>query len=216
MTCYLFAAGDYAGTASPRPSPDAFIIAVDGGFNQLALWGLRPHLAVGDFDSLGRIPQGVPVIRHPPEKNDTDLLLAVKEGLARGCVRFLIYGGLGGRLDHTIGNLHILSWLARQGYPAFLLGGNTAAAMIEDGCLTFSPAHRGTLSVLAWGGDARGVDLVGLRYPLSAATLTCDYPLGVSNEFLGKQAEARVERGTLLALWTQPELLPDWQANKKK
>lgn len=213
MDCYLFCAGDYAGTPKPAIPPDALIIAVDGGYTQLTRWGIRPHLALGDFDSLGYIPQDVPIIRHPPEKDDTDLLLAVREGLSRHSHRFLIYGGLGGRLDHTLGNIHILAYLARRAHPAYLLGGQTAVAVIEDGQLTFPPAHTGTLTVLAWGGDAAGVDLTGLRYPLHNAPMTCDYPLGVSNEFLGVEATVRVARGALLVIWRQPELLPEWRHN---
>lgn len=100
-TCCIFGAGDYG--AMPRPELDGrcFLIAADGGYGQLKQWGMSPHLAVGDFDSLGRVPEDVEVVRHPVRKDDTDMMLAVQEGLARGCGRFLIYGGLGGRLDHT-------------------------------------------------------------------------------------------------------------------
>ncbi len=208
QTCYLFGAGDYGGMPRPELAPDALVIAVDGGFAQLARWGFAPGLAVGDFDSLGRVPAGVPVVRHPAEKDDTDMLLAIREGLARGCGRFLIYGGLGARLDHTVGNLHILAFLARQGRAGFLLGEGTAVTAVCDGALAFSPQHMGTLSVFAWGGAARGVTLTGLRYPLEGAELSCDFPLGVSNEFLGKKAAVRVAQGTLLVMWTQPERLP--------
>ena len=112
-TCCIFGAGDYG--AMPRPELDGrcFLIAADGGYGQLKQWGMSPHLAVGDFDSLGRVPEDVEVVRHPVRKDDTDMMLAVQEGLARGCGRFLIYGGLGGRLDHTLANLHILAFLAR-------------------------------------------------------------------------------------------------------
>ncbi len=208
QTCYLFGAGDYGGMPRPELAPGALVIAVDGGFAQLARWGLAPALAVGDFDSLGRVPEGVPVVRHPAQKDDTDMLLAVREGLARGCERFFIYGGLGARLDHTVGNLQILAFLARQGRAGFLLGEGAAVTAVRNGALSFSPEHTGTLSVFAWGGAARGVDLTGLRYPLEDAELTCDFPLGVSNEFLGKEAVVRVAHGTLLLMWTQPDLFP--------
>lgn len=207
-TCCLFGAGDYGDMPRPELPPDALVLAVDGGFAQLAHWGLAPDLAVGDFDSLGRVPAGVPVIRHPAEKDDTDMLLAVREGLARGCERFFLYGGLGARLDHTVGNLHILAFLAGQGREGFLLGEGTAVTAVCGGALAFSPQHTGTLSVFAWGGAARGVTLAGVRYPLEDAELTCDFPLGVSNEFLGRQAVVRVRHGTLLAMWTQAELFP--------
>ncbi|MGN0968638.1 MAG: thiamine diphosphokinase, partial [Oscillospiraceae bacterium] len=123
------------------------------------------------------------------------------EGLKRGCTRFLLYGGLGGRLDHTLANLHILAFLARRGCPAFLLGEDAALTAVRNGTLTFGPEHTGTLSLFAWGGTAKGVTLTGLLYPLENAALTPEHPLGVSNEFLGQTARVSVAAGTLIALW---------------
>ena len=207
-TCYIFGAGDYGAQTCPAIAPDAFVIAADGGFDQLARWGLRPHLAVGDFDSLGRVPEGVDVVRHPPEKDDTDMMLAVREGLARGCRRFLLYGGLGGRLDHTLGNLQLLAWMARQGCAPFLIGPDAALSAVHSGALTFSPGHRGMLSLFAWGEKAEGVTLTGLKYPLTDGVFTCDCPLGVSNEFLGQTAVVSVKHGTILAHWTPEDGAP--------
>ena len=211
-TCCIFGAGDYG--AMPRPELDGrcFLIAADGGYGQLKQWGMSPHLAVGDFDSLGRVPEDVEVVRHPVRKDDTDMMLAVQEGLARGCGRFLIYGGLGGRLDHTLANLHSLAFLARKHIPAFLLGPDAAITAVCNGTLSFPAGYRGTLSLFAWGGAAEDVTLSGLRYPLDRGVLVPDRPLGVSNEFLdGQAALVTAGRGTVLALWTpQPGLpLPD-------
>ena len=154
-TCCIFGAGDYG--AMPRPELDGrcFLIAADGGYGQLKQWGMSPHLAVGDFDSLGRVPEDVEVVRHPVRKDDTDMMLAVQEGLARGCGRFLIYGGLGGRLDHTLANLHILAFLARKHIPAFLLGPDAAITAVCNGTLSFPAGYRGTLSLFAWAGRRR-------------------------------------------------------------
>jgi thiamine pyrophosphokinase len=76
-----------------------------------------------------------------------------------------------------------------------------AVTAVHNGGLTFSPKHRGTLSLFAWGGLAQGVTLEGLHYPLQNETLTCDRPLGVSNEFQSVPARVQVQSGTLLALW---------------
>ena len=202
QTCRIFGAGDYGDlTLSAGELMGDLLIAADGGYAWLNAHGITPHLAVGDFDSLGHIPEDIPVLRHPPEKDDTDMMLAVGEGLTRGCTRFLIYGGLGGRLDHTLANLHVLDFLAREGCEAFLLGPNETVTAVRNGTLIFSPEHRGTLSVFPWGGPAHGVTLSGLRYPLENGTLTPHYPLGVSNEFLGETATVSVTDGTLLVLW---------------
>lgn len=183
----------------------ALIIAADGGLAHLERRGIAPDLTVGDFDSLGRVPEGSGVIRHPVEKDDTDTMLAIKTGLERGCRRFLLYGCLGGRLDHTYANLQSLLYLARRGAGGWLLGGGLAATVVRNGRLDFAPGHEGPVSVFCPDGGARGVDLTGLYYPLKDAILTSSFPLGVSNRFTGKAAAVSVREGSLLVLWEQAE-----------
>lgn len=199
--CYIFGAlkpGQVAFSERPR-----FIIAADGGLVHLEEQSIVPDLIVGDFDSLGRIPEGGNVLCHPVEKDDTDMMLAVREGLKRGCREFVLYGGLGGRLDHTVANLQTLVFLARQGASGWLLGEGLAAAVVRSGSLTFGAEHRGTVSVFCMGADARGVDLEGLYYPLRNAELTSGFPLGVSNQFTGVTARITVREGELLVIWEE-------------
>lgn len=193
----------------PGPLPpvpeNTLVIAADRGLVHLEKRGVVPHLIVGDFDSLGRIPQGEHIIRHPVEKDDTDMMLAVKTGLEQGCRRFLLYGGLGGRLDHTYSNLQTLVYLARHGASGWLLGQGMAVTALRNGRLDFAPGRDGSLSVFCPDGEARGVTLTGLYYPLHDAVLTSAFPLGVSNQFTGQAASVSVEDGTLLLMWEQPE-----------
>lgn len=193
----------------PGPLPpvpeNTLVIAADRGLVHLEKRGVVPHLIVGDFDSLGRIPQGEHIIRHPVEKDDTDMMLAVKTGLEQGCRRFLLYGGLGGRLDHTYSNLQTLVYLARHGASGWLLGQGMAVTALRNGRMDFAPGRDGSLSVFCPDGEARGVTLTGLYYPLHDAVLTSAFPLGVSNQFTGQAASVSVEDGTLLLMWEQPE-----------
>ena len=184
--------------------PDALVIAADGGLAHLERQGLAADLIVGDFDSLGWTPEGTNVIRHPVEKDDTDMMLAVKTGLSRGCRKFLLYGGLGGRLDHAYANLQTLVWLVRHEAQGWLLGDGMAATAIQNGHLDFAAGRRGTISVFCPDGEARGVDLTGLHYPLENAVLTSSFPLGVSNQFTGEAASVSVREGTLLVMWERP------------
>ena len=103
--CYIFGAGEQS-SCDIRLSGSDLVIAADGGFDYLKKLGLRADIVLGDFDSLSD-SQNLPedFIRYPKEKDDTDMMIAIKEGLARGYRTFRIYGGLGGRLDHTIANL---------------------------------------------------------------------------------------------------------------
>jgi len=180
---------------------DALVIAADGGLAHLERRGLRADLIVGDFDSLGRVPEGANVICHPVEKDDTDMMLAVRTGLERGCRKFLLYGGLGGRLDHAYANLQTLIWLTEHQAQGWLLGGGLAITAIRNGRLEFDAGRKGIISVFCPNGEARGVDLDGLYYPLRDAVLSSSFPLGVSNQFTGKPASVSVREGTLLIMW---------------
>lgn len=187
-----------------RPAPGDFVIAADGGYAALSKRGLRPDLLVGDFDSLPgsiQVEAGLPVLRHPPEKDDTDMALAVEAGMIRGFRVFHIYGGTGGRLDHTLANLQLLAALSRAGARGVLLSNGSAATAVTGAALSFDARNRGPLSVFAHGGDARGVTLVNLKYQLTNATLSCERPLGVSNAFIGARALVSVRAGTLIVWW---------------
>ena len=195
--------------------PDgAFVIAADAGLRSLRAAGVVPDLIVGDFDSLGEKPAGENIVYHQPEKDDTDTMLAVREGLARGYDRFLLYGGIGGRLDHTLANLQTLGFLCAHGARGYLVGEGSVVTAFRNGGLAFRQTQRGTVSVFALGADAEGVFERGLKYPLDNYTMTADFPIGVSNEFTGVPSEISVRRGTLLVLWSADRI--DFEAFEEK
>lgn len=199
----MIGAGEMDGVTLRIPQ-DALVIAADAGFLQLKKRGYRPEFVVGDFDSLGQEPEGEQIIRHSPEKDDTDMLLAAREALARGARNLVIYGGMGGRPDHEYANLQLLAFLATHGARGFLVGRGWVWTVIQSTSLDFDAAYRGTISVFAHGGAAEGVTLTGLRYPLKNYRLTCETPLGVSNEFTGRRAKVSVREGHLLLGWECP------------
>lgn len=198
--CYIVGAGDFTGR-DLAPRGEDFVIAADGGFKPLEELGVAPHLIVGDFDSLGYTPQGENVLAYQAEKDDTDMGLAVHLGWEQGYRRFRLYGGSGSRPDHFLANLQTLAGISRRGGEGLLVCPGFTVAAVTDGTLFFDSSHRGYVSVFCQGSEARGVTLEGLKYPLTEATLTCDVPLGVSNEFLGVPAKVTVKSGTLLVVW---------------
>lgn len=200
--CYLFGAMDPE-TVYFSTKNNQLIIAADGGLRHLEDRGIVPDYIVGDFDSLGRVPAGDNIIRHPVEKDDTDMLLAIKTGLDQGCRTFVLYGGLGGRIDHAYANYQALCYLAERGAFGWLLGGGNAVTALRNGTLRFPASCAGTVSVFCAGGRAAGVTLEGLYYPLHEATLTSAFPLGVSNQFTGVPAAVTVRDGTLLVMWQE-------------
>lgn len=207
--CYIAGAMPLEPALAPQPNEGDLVIAADGGYASLTKLGVTPHLVVGDFDSLGRVPEHPEVHRLPCEKDDTDTGYAIKTALARGYTRFVLLGGMGGRLDHTVANLQLLGYLAEQGAVGILAGKGQAATVVTNGSFTFPAACSGYCSVFCQSGTARGVTLEGLKYPLTDAQLTESFPIGVSNEFLGVPARVRVKDGALLLIWeTQGGLSP--------
>ncbi len=178
------------------------LIGVDGGSRHLRPLDVRPHLAVGDMDS---IPQdllqdyrqtGVELHLHPPKKDATDLELALELALARGATRISILGGTGGRLDHTLGNLFLLSRCLPAGVPARIMD-QEQCVHLTDQSLSISGAIGDTLSLLPATPEACGVSLSGLEYPLSDATLTFGTSWGMSNVFVETQATVTLRSGRL-------------------
>jgi thiamine pyrophosphokinase len=174
------------------------VIAVDAGYKNLK--GVKPDLVMGDFDSLGFIPNGENIITFPVAKDDTDTLLAVKEGLKRGYKTFVISGGLGGRLDHTMANIQTLAFLAERGARGYLVSENEFVTVIKDTSIEFDKEHSGNISVFALSDKAEGVTLEGLKYPLYNATLTPTFPIGVSNSFTEKTSKVTVKNGMILII----------------
>lgn len=205
-TCIIVCAGGFTGLIEPV-RPGDFLLAADGGLTHCKAYGLEPDGILGDFDSLGHIPEGAKVF--PVEKDDTDSMLAIRHGLRMGYKRFVLYGGLDGpRLDHTLANLQALVYLADHGAAGYLVGNTYIAAAVKNGTLRFSEKATGILSVFCPGADATGVCLTGLKYPLDGAVLTSGFPLGVSNHFLGQKAAVTVRDGTLLVLYDRENGFP--------
>ncbi len=194
--CVVFGAAPTS--VRPSVSSQDFVIAADGGKAQLG--GIVPHLVIGDFDSLGYVPEGEHVVRLPVRKADTDMLSALRAGLKAGCGRFVIYGGLGGRMDHSIANIQCLHWLATQGARGMLVGDEQSMLVLKGGdVLRFEAASTGILSVFSLEGAATVV-LENLDYPYEGV-LSCTYPMGVSNAFVGKEATISLKEGFLLCVF---------------
>lgn len=194
--CHIVGAGEMGG-ARIDVRPGDFLIAADGGYREVLAQGLKPDLAVGDFDSLGTVPENENVVQHPVMKDDTDMMLAVKLGFERGFDRFYIYGALGGRLDHTLANIQTLMYIANRGGQGWVIG-DCCVTAIHDSEARFKQCARGIISVFCLSGQARGVSIRGLLYPLENHTMESDVALGVSNEFTGRPSCVCVADGTLV------------------
>ena len=205
--CIIFCAAGFEELVQPIEKED-FVIAADGGLMHTEKLGIVPNEILGDFDSLGHVPEGANVF--PVEKDDTDAMLAVRRGLSLGYREFVLYGSLDGpRLDHTIANFQTLQFLADRGAVGYLAGTDYLVTVVQNGSIRFPAGCKGTISVFCMGKDAEDVTLEGLYYPLQHGTLTAGFPLGVSNHFTEEAAGITVRNGSILVLWDRENGFPE-------
>lgn len=183
-----------------RLSEDDFIVFCDSGLKHLEYLQVTPGLIVGDFDSHKNPNLDVETIVLPCEKDDTDTVYAVKEAIKRGFDEFLLIGVIGGRLDHTLGNVSILLHLESLSKKGKIIDDYSEMEIVskEPAFIDDSYAFFSLLNIT---GTAKGVTIRNAKYPLDNAEITCEYQYAVSNEVIsGKIAEVFVQNGKALLI----------------
>ncbi len=199
-TCYIFGSLDVSHFDFEINDED-LIIAADAGLKNTEKFNITPDYIVGDFDSLQYTPEGTNVIKHPVKKDETDTILAVNIAFEKGYKDFIIFGCLGGRLDQTFASIQTAAYIAEKGGSAVFIDNETHLTVIKDDKIQFTDDNKGLISVFACSGTASGVCEHNLLYELNNGDLTPDYPLGVSNEFIGKNATVSVKNGKICVIW---------------
>ena len=194
-------AGYYADRIPDRE--DAYIIALDGGYAHLTKRGITPDAVVGDFDSLGYIPdfEGATVL--PRVKDDTDSFWAAKHALWQGYRRFYLVGCAGGeRPEHTVANISLMLYLSRHGAAEVTMESeNNVYRVVSAPCKVEFKGERGNFSVFSLSDYTYGLTMRGFEYETDRITLCSDIPLGVSNSFAGEICTLEAEKGDLLLIW---------------
>ena len=204
--CIIMTAGDQHGIEKKDIGlrQGDCVICCDGGLRLAQRLHIRPDLIIGDFDSYtGELPEGVPVQRLKRDKDDTDSMTATKYALEQGYDSLLYVAATGGRLDHLLGNMQMLAYVAEHapGTPAEIVGAAERVWMLDDGgSLEIHAPAESTFSVLCHSDAAEGVHIHGARFELNGATLTNRFPLGVSNRIAGHCASISVEKGILFVI----------------
>ncbi len=209
--CIVIGAGDFSLPEINKNDED-LCIAVDGGYSYCKIMGLIPDIIIGDMDSVDedtsceiqaiRKEKPDKVIMLTPEKDDTDMLAALKLGMDKGYKDFTIYGAMGGRIEHTIANIQCLTYLKNNGCYAYIMDENVMMTVVKDEKINFNKSMEGFMSLFALGDQATGVTIKGMKYLLNQTTITNDYPIGISNEFIGAEGSVSVEKGMLLIVIT--------------
>ena len=218
-TCHIICHGDVSFYDLNIDLQDGDIcVAVDAGFYYCEPFGVDPDLIIGDMDSLkekGDWSDIEEIMEENPEiveilsteKDDTDTLAAIKAGFARGYRRFCLFGALGKRLDHTFANIQCLSYILNHGGKGYIIDGKMEITAIKNDTIRYAADSQGSLSVFSLGERAEGVYIKVMKYLLEDAVVTNDFPIGISNEFIGEEAEITVRNGMLLLI---NDMCGDW------
>jgi len=201
-TVLVFAGGD------PPPSwvlvrlpRGAYVIAADSGFDHATRLGVKVDLLVGDLDSISAAGLGLAaeVEQHPTDKNATDLAIALDAAARKRPSHVIVVGGSGGRIDHFLANAALITASAYSELELTWLPGNAVVHVVRDRIeLSGSPGD--IVSLLPYGGPARGVTTEGLRWPLTDAELGPGTSLGVSNQMIDTEATVQLRNGVLLTV----------------
>ena len=176
-------------------------IGVDKGALTLARNGKRMLLAIGDFDSVEESDLAYikeysdTLIQLNPIKDDTDSEAAVMYAIQKGYQKIYLYGGLGGRLDHAMINLRLVS---RFPETVYLHDQNNFIYSLAEGVHSIDKRDYTYISFFTE--DEATISLEGLKYPLDKQQLTNKDTYTTSNEILEDRGIVTVHAGKVTVI----------------
>lgn len=191
--------------AMNAPGHFDYVICADGGLTNARRFGIHPDKIIGDFDSAQKPtaaeePAAADLIQLPCEKDMTDSEAAVDLAYTAGFRDITVLGGLGGRFDHSMGNLGVLSKYAGKVDSLAFEDGYNRVWMLTPGQYTQARTRFQYLGLIAYGGPVTGLTVTGVKYPLKNHTLSVSTTLGVSNEIVDPSAGLSFRSGRLLVV----------------
>lgn len=206
MKALILTNGDYGDYSFCQVQEDYdFVICADNGMSHARELHIRPDWIIGDFDScngedLGYFKEcGVEVVELAREKDETDTEVALDFAISHGAKHIHIYGGVGTRFDHSLGNVHLLYKAYKQDVLCTLFSAHNTINLIGDQ-IQIEGVEGDLVSLLPFSGRVSGVTTSGLAYVLTDGVFEMGQPYGVSNYLIQKQAEVRIKQGLLLVI----------------
>jgi thiamine pyrophosphokinase len=188
-----------------RAMKSSMIIAADKGARYCLDNGITPQLVVGDMDSLDDetveklASSGVLMKQFSTDKDKTDSQIALEEAIARGAKDVEILGAMGGRIDHTLANIHLLFMALSHGVAARITS-DMQQVFLVDSSETIKDNKGRTVSFLPFTERVEGITLTGFAYELQDAIMELGKPYGMSNVVKSNEAFVKVGKGILLAV----------------
>ena len=188
--------------------PGELRIVVDGALEVTHRLGIKPDFIVGDFDTvnhdlLEHYEKEI-ILRHPPEKDQTDTELAIETALNAGYNKLIFFGATGSRLDHSLGNIFLLENLLKKGISAEIVNENNRLYLKNRSFVLRRNNTRGNyLSLLPLTETVKEVTLTGFKYPVKKLTFYRERTLGISNEITEEEARVEFSEGTFIVVESQ-------------
>ncbi|MFO7610919.1 MAG: thiamine diphosphokinase [Clostridia bacterium] len=177
------------------------IVCADKGAEYAFFYGIRPHLIVGDMDSVDKgviADTGVSkVIVSPKEKDLTDTHLAVIKALEAGADDITLICATGLRSDHGLANIRLLIYINECGVLGRIVD-DINTIMLCDHETIFEGEIGLTVSILAASDKVEGITLKGFKYPLEDKTAGMGWTTGISNIIVSDYASISIKSGKLL------------------
>lgn len=181
-----------------------YIICADSGYDYVLNAEIAPDLIIGDFDSIKAVIKNEEKITLPVEKDITDTVAAYYEGIKRGFKSFVLFGGTGGRFEHTFANISLMAKATSDGYNFTIVDDKHIFRCVHNSAIKIDKKDNQQVSVFAYGGIAKGVTEKGFYYSLKNYDLDyLDGCLGTSNHIVDEYGEISVDSGTLIVIETK-------------
>ena len=199
--CTIFVGGEPVSqrTLDKEFIDDSTVYGADKGYYLARDLGIECDIVIGDFDSSPK-PQRDDVLIFPVKKDDTDLCLAIKHAFSKGLKSFMIYGALGGSVDHLIGNIQSLAYIVNNGGSGVISGDNDIITLLPQGRYIIKNIEGFSLSLFAYSEKVEHLSISGTKYEADDITLDNGFPLGVSNSIISESACVSFSSGKLLVI----------------
>lgn len=192
-------------TAYLEKHPENLCIVVDGALEVTHPLGIKPDYIVGDFDTVNQelleFYENEIILRHPPEKDQTDTELAIETALKSGCSQLVFFGATGSRLDHSLGNVFLLENLLKRGITAEIRNDNNRLYLKNQSFVLNRKETVGDFfSLLPLTETVENVTLCGFKYPVKNLTFYRENTLGISNEITEEEAKVEFSKGIFIVV----------------
>lgn len=159
-------------------------------------------IAIGDFDSVcaedyEQLKKYTKVNKLSANKNETDSEEAILYALQEGYDDIVLYGSLGGRIDHELANLYLL---IHRDLPITLMDEQNSIQVLKPGSYKVKKQFK-YLSFLAL--EDSCITQSGVVYPLELCKLTTKDIFPISNEICEDFARITLHYGRMLMMQTE-------------